>query len=516
MDCDRFGCRSQATLECSSCNAAFFCSKACAKHAWSSGKHGVVCGERYDDDDPEIYTEPAEDPLGFHLKIFQGVPNELLLYENEQRIMEDRRNRLRAFIRRNQDVLRVTQAHPISPQACEKWINKLETAAMGSGKWFDDPEFADTNDSYLTQEQSQERLGNKKQMIEQVQLMANLGTLNFARFFCSKLQYVPFRKFKKKLFSVVEQAIQYAEGQGMKVALLNYYNLNRSMSWIVMLIYEVFMNRIDALCMSFAEVHAITRPGDSRKTFCLIVDDASYSGAQLAEKLGVFVELFQDSVREKRIEYGVAVPYITQEAKRNIEFEAPGRVQVFLDGGFKKEMRTAKELMDEYAQDGLGDYFDEPEQVAELIMENLTDEALPRRPENLPGGEKLWLDLSSLQTPWNFQSKPLSPFVFGLSKRATWPMVYFDHKLADRHSTPNFLIAQAPYPEFSDNKITINHIPLMEGCEDKPFRYETSKVVGNDFLQKADNMCPFPPYKDFKFEGAVDAQKTHLFDLPPT
>jgi hypothetical protein len=455
--------------------------------------------------------------------------------------------------------------HSIDREACEEWLGYLNEAAGKFDAWKKKADKASTlfihaeNLSFLPEDKREGFLKKKfddEKIIAQIEVMVAERTRAFAKYFVDHLQFVPFDEFLDSSKEALQRAIQYGKGtnehwarredvnkmlvaelkmrlksrglsvEGVKKELvdrlfaalqkrkakrivwLNYYAVNRSMSYMMLLLYPEVAEQIDGLCMTFAEVvrYAESLPPDE-EVLCLLVDDAAYTGQQLALKLRRFYTSHIAGETESKIEFAVVVPYVsTAAAKELFQDSIYMQVEVFTSrpsklttklsfAGVSEKMRTLEEII--YLDDALE-----------------TDEK-----ESLMG---------VVESSFSFVQEPdgQQPFFFRYGSTEV-PIVLFGHKLADRVSVPNFLIAQAPYPRLKRRSRTnelgvqIKHMPLFKNADTAKFQFQPYKskatyeqIQFEDFIQTEENMAPFPPYKKIQFDEYDESSKSSLLSPP--
>jgi len=295
-----------------------------------------------------------------------------------------------------------------------------------------------------------------------------------------------------------------------RVVWLNYYAINRSMSYMMMLLFPEFQNDIDALCMSFAEVVSYVQ-NTGEEVLCLIVDDASYSGQQIALKVRMFqsdVDVKFPSSAKSKIEFAITVPYLSLKAVAELrKYEDVTPLEIFTTRASMMPREPSLGAVSEKMW-SLQDFTEE-----ETHTFKYHDPALPYLTQLTSSIQELLGEKNSQDFDGTH------PFLLSYGE-TDCPVVYFQHKLADRISVPNFLIAQAPYPLLlkqieDENKsgVIIKNVPLFKNCKDAQFLYKVDpgEIVANDFIQTRENMCPFPPYKVLDF-GLSEPATTSLLD----
>ena len=550
MLCFRVGCFEEANFRCSDCKKAVYCSEKCGEHAWVKEKHFKACGDPFMSDNDKLLREDSR---------FKNIATmDFLLRKRSERVAD--------FSRKHATELRKVEDHSIDREACEQWIKHLVFAAKHYEDWAkssENPLLSVDNMSFVSLEDRPYYLKQLQAVVkDQVKIMLSMNTRTFARYFVDHLQYVAFDEFLYASKDVLRRAIDYGNGRGenfadwaeiakfriqelrmrlgarglntkglkgelvdrlvravqvrekKRIVWLNYYAINRSMSFMMMLLYPEFGDQIDALCMSFAEVVQYVRQ-TGEKVLCLLVDDASYTGQQLAIKLRSFfsTNIFSDK-QKQMIEFAVVVPYLASQAARELKKTTTQmQIQIFTTrasvlpnehilAGISPKMRTMEEMVYEEGHKFLVE--EEVPEFQKATSATGTRIATTMFPGDLlPTAAHSGMDLDGTR-----------PFLlkFGPTSR---PIVYFQHKLADRISVPNFLMAQAPYPVLKKNAgVEIKNICLFKNCEGAKFQYKNDpyEPMANDFIQTEENMCPFPPYKNIDY-GDFDPAKTSLLDV---
>lgn len=298
--------------------------------------------------------------------------------------------------------------------------------------------------------------------------LAKPQTARVAAWLAKRMRFVSARDFFFKLLGVFEKFAALkemidSEGRGVKTVWFMHSGINRSGTWVSLLLWDAFSPYLDAVVSSAAEIRALETKEGWSNLLIIVPDDALYTGGQIGNRISNdTLDLGRNSgaVKTERA-FFIAAPFWSLRARSYLTVTQANSV-FFPDLGNitpSEDMQTINELLSKTP-------------TAER------DEVDPR-------------------------SKTEFDFGFGLALHTSHVPTFFAHKLPDFISVPNNLFALAPYLEIDDaaKTVTVKFTTLIKGCSPENYKYHDSRddPQFNDFVQTPDTVCPYPPYKQFNW-----------------
>lgn len=293
--------------------------------------------------------------------------------------------------------------------------------------------------------------------------LAKPQTARVAAWLAKRMRFVSARDFYFRLLGMFEKfATVYesldGERRGVKIVWFMHSGINRSGTWVSLLLWDAFYPYLDGIVSSAAEIRALETKEGWRRLLVIVPDDALYTGGQIANRISNDVlDLVSNSENVDRA-FFIAAPFWSARAEMSVTRQTPG---VFFPRHGpvtpNEDMQTIKELL-----------------------------------RKTPDAEK---------EKFAPRDQTAFDFGFGLELSGGHVPTFFAHKLPDFISVPNNLFALAPYLEIDDNAktVTVKFLTLIKGCGPENYKYSDSQddAQFNDFVQTPDTVCPYPPYKQF-------------------
>lgn len=300
-----------------------------------------------------------------------------------------------------------------------------------------------------------------------VESLAKPQTALVAAWLAKRMRFVSARDFSFKLlgmfekFTTVFRALD-GKRRGFKIVWFMHSGVNRSGTWVSLLLWNAFSPYLDGIVSSAAEIRALETQKGWSKLLIIVPDDALYTGGQIANRISnemLDLDRNSENVESDRV-FFIAAPFwsssaetsVTQQAK-SVFFPRHGSVTA------NEDMQTINELL-----------------------------------SKTPHFER------DLFAP---RDNTVFDFGFGLELQGGHVATFFAHKLPDFISVPNNLFALAPYFEIDDDAktVTVKFTTLIKGCSPENYRYDDNQdgAQFNDFVQTPDTVCPYPPYKQFNW-----------------
>jgi hypothetical protein len=299
-----------------------------------------------------------------------------------------------------------------------------------------------------------------------VSSLARPETALAAEWLGKRLRFVDAATFLQKTREIIELfkitlQTQFPRRSNVKVVWFMHSEIARSGTWMSLLLWDEFSPHLDGVVSSALELRALEKREGWEKLLVIVPDDALYTGGQIKNRIDNDCMIFyaRGGVVENDRKFFIAAPYWSREAEETV-----GDENVYW-AGFKasEDMQTVGELLNKTPRD-------------EVLMMN-------------PAAE---------------HPRMVFDFGFGLGVVRSHVPTFFAHKLPDYISVPNNLFALAPYLKIDDRRKTveIKFTTLINGCSPENYWYDDRPQLGepfNDFVQAPNTVCPYPPYKEFRW-----------------
>jgi hypothetical protein len=298
-----------------------------------------------------------------------------------------------------------------------------------------------------------------------VESLASPQTARVAEWLAKRIRFVSARDFYFRLLGMFEKFVAVYAGlggklRGVKIVWFMHSGVNRSGTWVSLLLWDAFSPYLNAVVSSAAEIRALETKEGWSKLLIIVPDDALYTGGQITNRISNDMldrDRNAEDVESDRA-FFIAAPFWSSRAQSSVVRQA--KSVFFPDLGTPNEdMQTINELL-----------------------------------KKTPPKERDKVDP---------RSKKAFDFGFGLDLHTGHVPTFFAHKLPDFISVPNNLFALAPYFEIDDaaKTVTVKFTTLIKGCSPENYEYSQSQddAQFNDFVQGPDTVCPYPPYKQFNW-----------------
>lgn len=261
------------------------------------------------------------------------------------------------------------------------------------------------------------------------------------RLTAATLRHISFAEFRDTLLRCAHEAVALCTNEKRTMYLLIDGHARKSNTWCALLIWPIIRRYVARIIRR--PVFAVQDADENTSILIVHIDDASYSGSQIADTL--VGDTFQSIVADKRLDVKslICVAAITEQARIKIKRAAPYVVFPVATTRIKTVEESVANVF------GAAD--------AEDFIVHVTSTAMART-------AAFQLDLS---------------------------MTYFDHKLADNVSTNDLMIAYAPTP-FGRSMLQLHS--LIANCS--PYAYGWSTDITPSWVMLTINdECPPPFYK---------------------
>ena len=365
-------------------------------------------------------------------------------------IQQDIVQKMSIFYNENKEKINaLNNEHEINQENLQDWINDIV--------------------NYVTKKKTKKIVTKKETtLVGKTKHKIKVTWLDFALAFRKNLQYVSFTTFKEKLRTIsteisnnlIGMSLDQKNKKKIMVIMVIVRHFKKSNLWVSLLMWPTLKSYV---------THIVSTPGEALylmeteqyfdKVVIIHPDDCIYSGSQFDESFQGFASNLQ--AQSKEFVYYAATPYISHIA---------------LDGILEKYI-TNKTLT-----------ILKSSQRINSLYEDIKEEK----------GEGFVNVLFSLV---GVESNTIEKYLFQWEKKSH--AIYFEHKLADKVSTFNKLLALGPLRDIRKNEIILR--PFISTCTVDKYSVEHESFeemfdsLQTKFIDDFEKVCPTPFYKTIEY-----------------